>query len=105
VSGLIGSPSGLQKTSPPWKRLESLANATRSVGARSIVRRERRDFGVTNFPRQSARRTAHPRRHGAQQQGAHRLVRGVEEPPDLGRRLHLLVLAPRPLRVLSRVSL
>ena len=48
----------------------------------------------------------HPRQHGAQEQRAHRLVRGVEEPPDLRRRqdLHLLVLGPRPLRVLRRIG-
>ena len=91
----------------------------RSVGATSLVRRERREFGVTNFPRQSAWRTkirwpsrstsSHrsPRsspRHmpvsTAHKSGAHWLVRCVEEPPDLrgleGGRSHDGMQRPRP---------
>jgi hypothetical protein len=48
---------------------------------------------------------AHSGQHGAQEQRVHRLVRGIEEPPDLGRRQdhNLPFLAPRPLRVVGRI--
>jgi hypothetical protein len=51
------SPSGEVKTISPLKRLGSSVSAAFSVGAMSIARRDRRDLGVTNFPRQSDCRT------------------------------------------------
>ena len=57
LSGSISSPVGEVKTSSPLNRLGSRPSAALSVGARSMVRRERRDLGVTNCPRQSERRT------------------------------------------------
>src|SRR2546425_7048121 len=56
-SGSSGCPCGPQNTSSPWNRLGRRASAARTVAGASMARRERRDFGATNLPRQSARRT------------------------------------------------
>jgi hypothetical protein len=47
----------------------------------------------------------HSGEHRAQKQRARRFVRSVEQPPNFWRRqnLHLLLFAPRPLRILRRI--
>jgi hypothetical protein len=57
LSGSIGLPSAEVKTPSPLKRLGSRASAALRVGARLMLRRDRRDFGVVSLPRHSERRT------------------------------------------------